>query len=132
MGGNVAKKPRKISKIKEELDTIAKTLAKIRDNYTCQKCDKAVEGTNCHGSHVIPVSAGNKLRWDLNNIKTLCYHDHINVWHKNPLEAAEWFKAKFPERDEYLEENKGIRQFKRWELEEMLIEYRAKLKEVKK
>jgi 5-methylcytosine-specific restriction endonuclease McrA len=108
------------SKIIKKLVDIAKTQAKIRDNYTCQKCGKKVEGSNAHGSHVIPVSAGNKLKWDIQNIKTLCYHCHINWWHKNPIESGEWFKAKFPKRWKYLEENKGIKIFKTFELKTLL------------
>lgn len=89
-----------------KLDTIAKTFAKERDNYICQYSGQSVEGVNAHGSHVVPVSAGNVLRWDLNNIKCLSYHNHINGWHKNPLEYAEWFKTDFPERYEYLEKRR--------------------------
>ena len=86
----------------KKLDDIAKKFAKERDEYKCQHTGIKVLGTNAHGSHVIPVSAGLALRWDLNNIKCLCYHSHINWWHKNPLEATEWFKEKFPDRWEYL------------------------------
>lgn len=114
--------PKKKSKKKRliaQLDVLAKTAAKMRDKYICQKCGKHVQGSNAHGSHVIPVSAGMKLRWDLNNIKTLCYHDHINWWHKNPLEAAEWFKQEFPERAAYLEANRGIVKFTEQDLERM-------------
>ncbi len=34
----------------------------------------------------------------MDNVKTLCYPCHINWWHKNPLEAAEWFEKTYPER----------------------------------
>lgn len=122
--------PRKPSRklLIKKLDDTVKQLVKIRDNYTCQKCHKVVTGTNCHASHVIPVSSGNKLRWDLLNLKVLCYHDHINWWHKNPLEACEWFKNKFPDRWAYLESNKGIAQFTVFDLEELLRVMKARLK----
>lgn len=96
------KKLRKISLIKKDLEDLVKLWCKKRDNYKCQKCGVHVEGSNAHGSHVIPVSAGNQFRFDPLNIKTLCYHHHINWWHKNPIEAAEWFREKFPDRHEYL------------------------------
>ena len=31
-------------------------------------------------------------------------HNHMHWWHKNPLEASDWFINKFPERWEYLQE----------------------------
>lgn len=98
-------KTKTIGKLKKEIEDLAKLRAKERDGYICQKCGKKVEGSNAHGSHVIPVSHGDALRFDLLNIKCLCYHCHINWWHKNPLEAAEWFKKTFPERSQYLEQH---------------------------
>jgi len=93
----------------KELDKIAKRFAKERDGYTCQMSGEKVSGSNAHGSHVIPVSAGLNLRWDLHNIKCLSYHNHLNVWHKSPLEAAEWFRKKFPWRWQYLQERREVR-----------------------
>ncbi len=94
------KSPLQKQKIKTE--TAAKKFVKARDGYICQKCGKYLEGSNAHASHVIPVSAGNQFKYDELNMKCLCYHDHINWWHKNPVEAGEWFKEKFPERHKYL------------------------------
>lgn len=119
---NAKPKTKKVSrsKIIKKLDELIKTQAKIRDKYTCQKCGKKLEGSNAHGSHVIPVSAGNKLRWDIQNIKTLCYHCHLNWWHKNPVEAGHWFTFQFPDRWEYLQANRGIKIYKTFELQELL------------
>jgi len=36
-------------------------------------------------------------------MKVMCYHCHINWWHKNPIEAGKWFESKFPERLKELE-----------------------------
>lgn len=101
-----------VSKIKKQCDKLVKDIVKIRDKYICQKCGKHTSGSDCHGSHVVPVSAGNKLAFDEQNLKVLCYHCHINWWHKHPLEAAAWFNATFPDRALYLEQNKGIKQMK--------------------
>lgn len=90
-------------KIKDKLDKLVKQYVKLRDKNTCQHCGKIVEGSNCHGSHVIPVSRDGRLAFDDLNIKVLCYHCHINWWHKHPIEAGEWFTNKFPERWEYLQ-----------------------------
>jgi len=116
----------------KELDDLAKTLAKERDNYTCQHCGARCEKKNAHGSHVIPTSAGSRLRWDLQNIKCLCFHCHINWWHKNPTEAGEWYKNKFPERLAYLEAEK-LKGAKKWtieELQELEQEYKEKHKKL--
>lgn len=113
-----AKKRNNKKRLKEELEKLVKEYVSIRDNNTCQKCNKMVFGTNNHKSHVIPVSRGQKLAYDPINIKVLCYHCHINWWHKHPLEASQWFAEKFPERHQYLMDNQGIKKWSEFELEE--------------
>lgn len=95
---NALKTQNKRSAIKKKLDKLVKNYVKERDNYTCQKCGKKVEGVNCQASHVFPVGSCSKLQFEPLNMKVLCYHCHLNWWHKNPLEASEWFESKFPER----------------------------------
>jgi len=90
-------------KLKDKLEKLVKDYIKKRDGNICQKCGKFVEGANCHASHVIPVSRDGRLAFDVLNLKVLCYHDHLNWWHKHPVESGEWFKEEFPERWEYLE-----------------------------
>lgn len=85
---------------------LAKTIAKTRDEHRCKMCGTVVSGSNCHGSHVIPVSADHRLELHPINIKTLCYHCHLNVWHKNPLECGEWYELTFPEKAEWLRAQK--------------------------
>lgn len=109
----------------DQLDILAKKAAKLRDGNICQKCGKYVEGANAHGSHVVPVSAGMKLRWDLQNIKTMCFHCHMNWWHKDPRKASEWFKEKFPERDAYLDANRGIAKYSIQDLERIKEDLKA-------
>ena len=94
------------TKLKEKLEKLLKEYIRKRDNMTCQWCGKVVQGSNCHVSHVIPKSHGNVLRFDIMNLKILCFHCHLGCWHKNPIEAAEWFKGKFPLRWEYLQQEK--------------------------
>ena len=99
------KQKTKRQRLKKNLDDLIVELVKIRDNYTCQKCGKKVRGRNCHASHIVPKTRY-ALRWNIVNLKVLCYHCHINWWHKNPLEAQQWFKEKFPERYKYLMKHK--------------------------
>lgn len=113
-------------KLIDRLDKVSRKLVYLRDDYTCQHCGKR-NGSDYQASHVIPVSAGAKLRWDLQNMKVLCYHCHLNWWHKNPLESARWFEQKFPERAAYLEANRGIKKFSLLELEELEQEYKDQL-----
>ena len=91
----------------KQLDSIAQTFAKERDGYICQKCGKKVSGTSAHGSHVIPKSISMLLRWNLNNIKCLCFYHHRQWWHMDITEASAWFKSAFPERWEYLQNIKN-------------------------
>ena len=99
---------RKITRkgIRIKLDKLVKTIVKERDNYTCQRCGEKLKDSNCHGSHVIPVSAGLRWAYDPENIIVLCFRHHINWWHKNPTESGQWFKDKFPERWKYIESKK--------------------------
>lgn len=106
--------------LKAKLDKAIKSIVYERDKSICQHCGKMVAGSDRHASHVIPVSAGDKLRWDALNLKVLCYHCHINWWHKNPVEAGEWFKTKFPKRWEYLQANRGIQKFSVPDMEDLL------------
>lgn len=89
--------------LKKKLEKIAKNFIKERDNYTCQRCEKRVEGTDCHASHVIPVSLDGWLAHDSLNMKVLCRKCHIDFWHAYPLQAKEWFEKKFPLRAAYLD-----------------------------
>lgn len=114
-------------KLIKQLDDLSKQIVRLRDGNTCQKCRKWVEGSNRQVSHVIPVSAGNKLRWEPLNMKVLCYHDHLNFWHKNPMEASAWFAETFPDRWKFLQANRGMYKFTLTELEEMVNKYKEEI-----
>ena len=115
-----------IKKLKKELMELVKAYVKKRDNYTCQKCEKKIEGSNCQASHVFPVSSGNRLAFDPMNIKVLCCHCHLNWWHKNPTQSGVWFRRKFPERYKYLDERKH--EIVKWKE----IDYRIQIDNFKK
>ena len=115
-------------KLIKKLDDLCREYIKLRDDYTCQKCGKS--GTKqIHWSHVIPRSAGNRLRWDVLNSKTLCAYCHRRWWHSNPMEAMEWFKDKFPDRARYIarERVKGTKKFTEDELIELAEELEFKI-----
>ncbi len=125
--------PRKksIKSLRTKLTKLTSEYIKKRDHHVCQRCCKHVSGHNEHVSHVIPKSRGNALRWDVNNLKVLCFHDHINWWHKNPTESGEWFKREFPGRWDYLAKNKNkIVKFKVHDYEQMIEDIKLKLEEI--
>lgn len=66
----------------------------------CEKCGKRAK--ILHGSHVLSVRH-DATAADLDNIMCMCYFCHIRWWHQYPMEASEWFKAKWPGRYERLE-----------------------------
>lgn len=111
----------------KQLDELSKDVVRKRDGNICQHCGKWIEGSNRQVSHVIPVSGGNKLRWNSLNMKILCYHCHLNWWHKNPMEAAEWFALKFPDRWTYLKSHQGTYKFTLTELENLAVELKSQL-----
>lgn len=80
---------------------MAKKIAKIRDGYICQRCWST---ENIHWSHIINEARDHRLATNEYNIKALCYNCHMNFWHKDPLNASEWFRWKFPGRYEELQE----------------------------
>jgi len=96
------KLPHKRAWYTDKLAEKAKLCVKLRDNYTCQHCEKEVEGKNCHASHVLNVGTHKNMELDPTNMKVLCLRCHLQWWHKDILLATEWFTNKFPLRYEYL------------------------------
>lgn len=122
------KKPSR-SKIKKQLDKLVKDYVKERDDYTCQKCGAKVTGSNCHASHIYPVGSCSLLQFEPLNLKVLCYHCHINWWHKNPIEADEWIKEKFPDRVAILNVMKTVKtKTSTYDLQVLVQEYKDRLK----
>jgi len=118
---------------KKKTETAVKKYVKARDGNICQKSGEYCEGANCHASHVIPVSAGNQYRYDPLNMKVLTYHNHINWWHKNPVESGAWFKEKFPERHKYLfDKPRETVKFTLEELKEMEIDFKERTEDLLK
>ena len=127
MGGTVPYKV-KTKTVRNRLDKLIREVTRLRDGFCCQKCGQRVDGSNAQPSHVLSKGAYKHLRWEVDNVKTLCCPCHIFWWHKEPMEAKDWFIGKFPERWERLQKMKNkTRQFKRWDL----LDIEKKLKELK-
>jgi hypothetical protein len=84
------------------LDTLAKTIAKERDGWTCQYdgCGKVVSGKDCHAHH-IKTCKYYYLRWDLINLLTLCSHHHTTKFHEG-IEGGVWFDKTYPARHKHI------------------------------
>lgn len=96
---------------------LAKRIALERDRYVCQKCGRTKNDCAIHASHVYPEGKYHDLSADPENIKALCFSCHFLWWHKNPIEAHNWFKEKFPERYKSLRKKSLTIQKKNWEHE---------------
>ena len=115
--------------LKKKLEKLVKDYIKKRDAYICQHCHVGVEGSNCHASHVIPVSRSGYLQFEPLNMKVLCYHCHLNWWHKHPIEAGKWYTDTFPERWEYLNSLhiQRLKPMNEAELQEKILYYKSLL-----
>ncbi len=107
------KKPKSISYYKKLADKLFSERVRVRG--FCEKCRRSGDVVQLQCAHIIP-RANLVLRWDFNNALSLCYACHLFWAHKNPLEFTEWFRAKFPDRYEYLLVKKNL--FAKWTLEE--------------
>lgn len=81
-----------------ELDAIVRALVFDRDGNKCVRCPAE---QYLAPSHVYPKGTFGNLRWELDNLKTLCLACH-RWWHMNPVEAADWWRKNWPERYEKL------------------------------
>lgn len=87
---------------KNKLDPAMSKL--IRKKGVCERCgrtDVTFDWSHVVGRHNLT------LRWDILNALCLCFQCHRFFWHEEPLESGAWFKQKFPERWQYLVENRN-------------------------
>jgi 5-methylcytosine-specific restriction endonuclease McrA len=79
----------------------AKTIAKERAGYVCEKCGRSKEeGWQIHGAHIIPVRYGHTAA-NPDNIISLCGKCHSlgrESAHENPTVFTHWLDAKYPGR----------------------------------
>ena len=117
----------------KKLDELVKQITRLRDGFTCQVCDKHIEGCNAHTCHV--VAKGNGASWrrfDLLNVFVGCMKCH-DWWHKQPLESGKWFAKRFRARDKYLEKYKYGKSAKisTDEMINLIDQYKQKFEELK-
>ncbi len=108
-------KNKKPSWYRKKAIELAKTIAKERDGYICQRCGKNRDTGQIQASHDISVGQCIWLAADINNITTLCAYCHLRWWHSNPIEAGKWHEDQFPERHAYIIEKKKHQEKVNWE-----------------
>lgn len=84
---------RAVADSKKLLDVLCRQVVFARDHYACVKCGRGQGLSWCHVKSRRYLST----RWRLENSLSLCQGDHL--WaHHNPLEFAEWFNNRWPDR----------------------------------
>jgi len=102
--------------------TLAKKLARHRDNDTCRKCGrKGSDGWQIHGSHILSEGAHKTLSADPANIDAMCATCHApgynGSWHDDPAMSIEWFDNKFPgRRAELIKKDRELLGKQNWKL----------------
>lgn len=77
---------------RNKLKKLLHQLVVVRDKQ-CLKCgSKKI----LHASHIYPKGTYKNVEFDPDNIKALCFRCHLMWWHKNPVEAGEWFRKTYP------------------------------------
>ena len=123
------KKKPSISSLKKKVDLVFKKFIRLRDG----KCLRCGTTQALHASHTIPVSHGNRLRYDEENVITLCFHCHKAWWHAYPTESGKWFKKTFPKKHKYIERVKNERKkFTIEELQELYDHYKEEVEKLEK
>jgi 5-methylcytosine-specific restriction endonuclease McrA len=110
---------------------IAKQIAKLRDDFVCQKCGRRKPEVQIQGAHILTEKGHGILAADPDNIVALCSSCHMwatDSWHNSPLENADWFNKKFPGRFERLKAKDIPRPIKEFEWEELIKKLKKELK----
>jgi 5-methylcytosine-specific restriction endonuclease McrA len=61
-----------------------------RDGGRCLKCG-ATGGLS--PSHIYPQGRYSRMKWELDNVKTLCWACHLTFWHGQPMLSRDWIKT---------------------------------------
>ena len=86
-------------KLISEADQLVRKLVLARDSYVCVRCN----GTNVlAAAHILPKGHYPRLRFELLNVISLCYRDHMHFAHRDPVGFTAWLEEKYPGRIEQL------------------------------
>lgn len=88
-------------KIVHELDGLVRQFVFARDGNMCVVCKKP--SPTLQAAHILPKGRVPLLRFEPYNIMTMCLYHHLHWWHKDVLEAYNWFDATYPGKMENLQ-----------------------------
>jgi len=77
---------------RNKLKKLLHQLVVVRD----KKCLKCGANKILHASHIYPKGTYRHMEFEPDNLKALCFRCHLYWWHKNPIEAGEWFRKTYP------------------------------------
>lgn len=94
-------KKRPIKYWKKKADVLFSKLVRARGK--CERCSKTI---NLQCAHILSRRYKN-VRHDFLNALCLCGGCHL-WWHHEPLAATKWFREKYPDREEYLNNKRNM------------------------
>ena len=111
------------------LDTLARTLLRLKQNDTCEYCGAIAYGSHSHPHHIRSRKWYN-TRWRLENLVLLCAVCH-RAYHDGNI-GKDWFKEKHPECWKWLENKKAepIRSWKDTDLIEVEIGLKSQIEQM--
>src|ERR1700723_3384618 len=86
-----------------ELDGLLRQHVLERDGNVCVRCGRYPPTCVLQSAHVLSKGPASRLRFEPDNLMSLCIACHIFFWHKSPHEAVAWFNEKYPGRYERLQ-----------------------------
>lgn len=109
-----------------ELKKLLHQLVIVRD----KKCLHCGNTKQIHASHVYPKGSYPHMKWMPKNLKALCFRCHLMWWHKNPIEAGDWYKKTYPVNARYLKkkslENDGLKKHLDFEYNKQILDEEIK------
>ena len=93
--------------LRKKCEKLCRQIVGDRDDWRCQWCRKSY---SLQYSHIVPRSQSTRLAWDPINGMMKCAGCHIKWHHASPCEGGNWFIANWPERWEYLQWQKKIKE----------------------
>ena len=83
-------------KLEIQCDGLTKILVHRRDNNICLKC--GTSDADLQAAHILPKGKYPLMRFVLDNMLTLCWRDHMEWAHKDPVGFVDWIEAVWPGR----------------------------------
>ena len=121
--GKPPRKKTSARKLKQRLDLLVKEFAHERDGQICLRCKKSREQVVLQAAHVDGKGKYVRLRFEPDNILSLCYACHLHWAHKQPREFTDWFRENWPNRNDKLDSLKHTAG--KVNLKELLAEFEA-------